>query len=253
MARITRKSYQRKRLVLGLALFMSIALISSGFAAFVISSTAIEEGAGNVTVGTVSDKAITINIDNKDNLGSFIFDALEEDKDGKVQFTGEVGQGENLVIKVTGTIGNKDFLGDLNFKLEEVGANNIKAAADKNYIVLPTCMSENGVSLNNEQINAIKTSSDGYFEYTIEFQWGSAFAGYNPGEYFDNREYDGTWKDMTTPKFTGTTEEAKATLVDFRKTVYGFDDNYTFETQNDPKYATAAGPQFKLIVTATPQ
>ena len=49
---------------------MALALISSGFATFVISSQSSKDGQGNVQVGTVSDKAMTITIDNDDNLGS---------------------------------------------------------------------------------------------------------------------------------------------------------------------------------------
>ena len=56
MAKLTKKSYKRKRVLMGLALFMSIALVSTGFAAWVISSSVEKEGEGHVSAGTVSDK-----------------------------------------------------------------------------------------------------------------------------------------------------------------------------------------------------
>lgn len=246
MARITRRSYKRKRVVMGVALFMSIALISSGFAAFVISSTAVQEGNGNVSVGTVSDKALTITLDNED-IGSIIFDTFQEDKRGNVR-SDETGPYENLSITVTGTIGNYDFLGGLNFKLEEDGTDNMKAAANAGYIELPTCMSDAGVDFTNAEINAIKENG-GRFSFTVTFKWGSAFAGLNPGEYFDNETYEnGVWTDCNPLVFTGSTDSIQPILLDFRKTVYGAGSDYNEDTQYDAKYQ---GPNFKLIITAT--
>ncbi|MCI5746158.1 MAG: hypothetical protein MR270_07775, partial [Erysipelotrichaceae bacterium] len=74
MLKLTKRSYRRKRVVMGVALFMSIALISTGFAAFVISSQSKDDTSGNITVGTISDKNIKVEITNKESLGSFIFD-----------------------------------------------------------------------------------------------------------------------------------------------------------------------------------
>jgi hypothetical protein len=246
MARITRRSYKRKRVVMGVALFMSVALISSGFAAFVISSTATGEGNGNVSVGTVSDKALTITLDSTD-IGSIVFDTFQEDKRGNVR-SDNTGPYENLSVTVSGTIGNYDFLGGLNFRLVEDGTNNMQQAASFGYIELPTCMTEGGVDFTDAEINAIKNNG-GRFSYTVTFGWGDAFAGLNPGEYFDNETYNnGVWTECDPYVFTGSPDSIQPILLDFRKTVYGAGSDYNEDTQYDAKYQ---GPNFKLIITAT--
>ncbi|MBQ8206449.1 MAG: hypothetical protein IJZ77_03220 [Bacilli bacterium] len=246
MARITRRSYKRKRIVLGVALFMSVALISSGFAAFVISSTATGEGNGNVSVGTVSDKALTITLDSTD-IGSIIFDTFQEDKQGNVR-SDDTGPYESLSVTVSGTIGNYNFLGGLNFRLQENGSENMLAAANAGYIELPTCMSPTGVDFTDAEVNAVK-NNEGRFSYTVTFGWGDAFAGLNPGEYFDNETYsNGTWTDCNPLVFTGSPDTIQPILLDFRKTVYGADSDYNEDTQYDAKYQ---GPSFTLIITAT--
>ena len=63
MAKLTKKSYRRKRMLMGLALFMSVALISTGFAAWVISSSVEKESNSNVQVGTISDKSIGLTVE----------------------------------------------------------------------------------------------------------------------------------------------------------------------------------------------
>lgn len=246
MARITRRSYKRKRIVLGVALFMSVALISSGFAAFVISSTATGEGNGNVSVGTVSDKALTITLDSTD-IGSIIFDTFQEDKQGNVR-SDDTGPYESLSVTVSGTIGNYNFLGGLNFRLQENGSENMLAAANAGYIELPTCMSPTGVDFTDAEVNAVK-NNEGRFSYTVTFGWGDAFAGLNPGEYFDNETYsNGTWTDCNPLVFTDSPDTIQPILLDFRKTVYGADSDYNEDTQYDAKYQ---GPSFTLIITAT--
>lgn len=246
MARITRRSYKRKRIVMGVALFMSVALISSGFAAFVISSTAVGEGNGNVSVGTVSDKALTITLD-KENIGSIIFDTFQEDNRGNVR-ADSTGPYENLSVTVSGTIGNYDFLGGLNFRLEEDGTNNISAAVNKGYVQVPACMSTAGVDFTNAEIEKVKRD-EGRFSFTVNFGWGSAFANLNPGEYFDNETYsNGVWTECNPYVFTDSPDTIQPILLDLRKTLYGADSNYNEDTQYDAKYQ---GPNFKLIITAT--
>ena len=60
MAKLTRKSYQRKAMVVGATAFAGIALMATGFAAWVISSSATKNVQGGVQVGTISNKSIEI-------------------------------------------------------------------------------------------------------------------------------------------------------------------------------------------------
>ena len=70
MAKLTRNSYKRKIILFGVFVFMSIALISTGFAAWVMSQNAKEEVSGNVNVSTMTDASVSIKIYQSDNLGA---------------------------------------------------------------------------------------------------------------------------------------------------------------------------------------
>ena len=98
MAKLTKKSYRRKRMLMGLALFMSIALISTGFAAWVISSSVEKDGGGNVSAGTVSDKSISLEINNAADLGTVKFEPCKEDTSGRVRY--EVLTPEGNLLKI---------------------------------------------------------------------------------------------------------------------------------------------------------
>ena len=254
MAFLTRRSYRRKRIVGGLSLFMALALISSGFATFVISSQSNKDGQGNVQVGTVSDKAMTITIDNDDNLGSFVLDTKKIDNRGAVRSDATTTQEENLSITITGSITNFDYLGKLNIRLSALEDEDtfLEDAVEKGYIVLPECASIDGYNFTNEEINAVKNAS-GKFSYTISLKWGSAFNYLNPGFYYDNEVYEkDKWVAITENKFEGTGEDIKATLTDLRRTFHDVPSDITndefFETQD--RYAAR---KYKVTVTVSTQ
>ena len=93
MAKLTRKSYQRKAMVVGATAFAGIALVATGFAAWVISSSATEKFKGNVQVGTISEKSIEItDIALKEVDGTrdfFSFEPTKTDVSGRVRYDGK--------------------------------------------------------------------------------------------------------------------------------------------------------------------
>ena len=109
MAKITRRSYKRKKVVLGVSIFASIALISTGFAAFVITKNAEANKDGNVVVGTVKDAAIGF-VGVKQSADSFVFDCKADDDSGRVYYQDEGNGGERLTITITGGITNPYYL-----------------------------------------------------------------------------------------------------------------------------------------------
>lgn len=178
--KITRNAYKRKVILFGLMVFMSIALISTGFAAWILSKEATQEGGGNVTVGSVDTTGVIgLTIDNADNLGNFVFEPKESDTTGNVKNDGE--NFENLSITITGIIENADVLNSLTVSLtvSEV----VKNAAAAGYIVLPECESKAVELVGTSQLTVNKNK--GTFNYIITFKWGSKFNGMNPGEYYD--------------------------------------------------------------------
>ena len=143
MARLTLKSFRRKRIAMGLALFASTALVSTGFAAWIVSSTANEGGNGSVSMGQITDAALAITINNSENLVKFSFGPLANDDRCIVKYDDNDGEAEALSITVSGRIDNAQYLDDLTIQMDEVigkgQASRIQAAVDAKFIVAPEC------------------------------------------------------------------------------------------------------------------
>lgn len=205
MVKMTRKSYKRRKIILGVSLFSSVALVSTGFAAWVLASQAEAEKTGNITVGTVSDSSIKIsNVQFKDGNDSFVFEPKEDDEAGRVRNDGE--NFENLSVTVTGEISPNTYVTSATIEMEV--PEGITAAVGKNYLVLPDCATSAQTLTLNPKESPNETVST--FEYTITFKWGEAFNGKNPGEYYDNDEAGKLVEDET----------MKSTLEDLRTCIY---------------------------------
>lgn len=205
MVKMTRKSYKRRKIILGVSLFSSVALVSTGFAAWVLASQAEAEKTGNITVGTVSDSSIKIsNVQFKDGNDSFVFEPKEDDEAGRVRNDGE--NFENLSVTVTGEISPNTYVTSATIEMEV--PEGITAAVGKNYLVLPDCATSAQTLTLNPKESPNETVST--FEYTITFKWGEAFNGKNPGEYYDNDEAGKLVEDKT----------MKSTLEDLRTCIY---------------------------------
>ena len=232
MAKLTRNSYKRKIIVFGLMVFMAIALVSTGFAAWIMSTNAKNEQDGNVTVGTVTDSSLKLT-DVVLSTSSIQFEPKADDTTGRVRYDGI--NAESLVITVTGKVSPKNVLGKLTVELtmDEAVKTALLAAETAGYIVLPEC-AKSAVEVTPTAVAESDTEVE--FSYTIEFKWGSVFGGVNPGEYFDENE-DGLKK---------TDEEVKAMLKALRTTIYGLASDV-----DDTTLDAATGPSFKVVVSAT--
>lgn len=217
MVKMTRKSYKRRKIILGVSLFSSVALVSTGFAAWVLASQAEAEKTGNITVGTVSDSSIKIsNVQFKDN-DSFIFEPKESDKTGRVRNDGV--NFENLSVTVTGEISPKTYVTGATIQLTVPEGITTAASEAKNYIVLPSCVE----TPEDLDITSNVVEDTIHFEYTITFEWGSAFEETNPGLYYDT-DYSDPNKGISISD-----EEMKATLEDLRSCIYG-------DAEEDPQF-----------------
>lgn len=236
MRKLTRKSYRRKRILLGVALFVSVALIATGFGAWVLSTDTSASQNGNVSVGTVTDSSLSIVLNQAQHTVSF--DAAKDDANGRLQWDGE--NSENLSFVVAGTVEGVDFCKSLTIELvieDEEEKARIDAAIAANFIVAPECY---GKAVSIYEILAVNPAVDGatvkdYFEYTVEFEWGSAFGGENPSTYFDGA--GSSIKDADMEKSLG----------DFYKLVYGATD---YKTGADVANLGTA-PKFKVVVSAS--
>lgn len=195
MAKLTRNSYKRKIILFGVIVFMSIALISTGFAACVMSQEKKQSTSGNVTVGAVTEGNIEVILDPL-TVKDFKFEPKESDTTGRVRNDGT--NFESLTVTVTGTIKNTQFLKEATIKMNVKDA--VKQAETAGYIILPECAnSEVVLTLTESGTNEKK------FSYNITFKWGSKFGGENPGEYYDSAAFNPSEEELSS--FEGTQEE----------------------------------------------
>lgn len=195
MAKLTRNSYKRKIILFGVIVFMSIALISTGFAAWVMSQEKKQSTSGNVTVGAVTEGNIEVILDPL-TVKDFKFEPKESDTTGRVHNDGT--NFESLTVTVTGTIKNTQFLKEATIKMNVKDA--VKQAETAGYIILPECAnSEVVLTLTESGTNEKK------FSYNITFKWGSKFGGENPGEYYDSAAFNPSEEELN--GFEGTQEE----------------------------------------------
>ena len=195
MAKLTRNSYKRKIILFGVIVFMSIALISTGFAAWVMSQEKKQSKSGNVSVGAVTEGNIEVILDEL-TVKDFKFEPKESDTTGRVR--NDKTNFESLTVTVTGTIKNTQFLKEATIKMNVKDA--VKQAETAGYIILPECAnSEVVLTLTESGTNEKK------FSYDITFKWGSKFGGENPGEYYDSAAFNPSEGELSS--FEGTQEE----------------------------------------------
>ena len=218
MKKYTRIHYNKKLLALGLSAFMGIGLISTGFAAWVMSKETEKGASTGINVSTITDSSANIVLDSsilKDNENaeiailkqSFSFDAAEGDLSGRLR--GDGNQSENLKINIKGeVVGDSAITYGLSVKLELTDG--IKDALQAGYIAWG-----GNYEFTNQQIPGSGNEehyevdvdiplTNGKFNFDIEFVWGSEFYGMNPSEYFDydfledeNNLYDGVYDPET--------------------------------------------------------
>ena len=131
--KLTRKSYNRRVFTFGTLIFLSIALISTGFATWVMSTNAENGFTDGVNVGTITDGQLAFVKDTNGNTITFTndeknfrFDAREDDKYGdiktKVPASGETLKYENLKVQMTFTVGPVEYLDKVTVQMTTVPA-----------------------------------------------------------------------------------------------------------------------------------
>lgn len=193
MKKLTRKTFSRKFVAIGLSAFLGIGLVSTGFAAWVMSSNATSETDSNVTVATLSDVSMSFeNVIIQDDK-SIVFGAEAGDVSGRLISDGVEDACLSIVIK--GTIQNAAQLGKLSAKLDL--PTSVQNAVNAGYLIAPDSI--NGVTLytpaagetaayrhDNLSFTLSGENNNTFtFSYTLEFKWGDKFGGMNPSLYYD--------------------------------------------------------------------
>ena len=209
MARLTRNSYKRKIILFGVFVFVSIALISTGFAAWVMSSDDEEQNAGNVEVGVVSDSSVNVTITNADDIANFEFrfepntasadDLIHAGEENGVVKTEKL----ELVIKgnVTGSLNDVNIIMIIPSGVQEaINEEYINAPVFTFYKTEDDCNNGvNGTLINTPSsvpeyentytFKDLVESNNGNFVITATFSWGTKFNGENPCDTY-NDDYE---------------------------------------------------------------
>lgn len=179
MAKLTRRSYKRKKVAFAAVILGGVALVSSGFAAWILTGNANQGNTGGVNVGTVQNDTLKMKvyctddsggkkgdaIVDKDGTGDyFSFDADEKDTKQNINTDlethpdriyygsriSESGHPEKLsntyIIEVTS---KTDSLGSFNITMG-TGDKSFDSAVNAKFITLPDCFKSGGVVVSPE-------------------------------------------------------------------------------------------------------
>lgn len=268
MRKLTRRSYNRKLIVFGLAIFLAFGMISTGFAAWLISSAATENADAPVEVDTIVDKSFELTIDqrpDKDWTGDKIsFDAVKGDATGRVKHQPEADGdlGEQLNLTLSGTVTNMAALGKQNDAASAAGAvkvditlpETIVAAINADYLTASYTVGTDTTNIDlggktGEQTITVwivptanaEDATKGDFAITLKFGWGEKFGKMNPSLYYDQE---------TDPEAEGYISDAtmKADLAAFRATLIGANaedaDVFTKEYKGTIKFTVTASASY---------
>lgn len=114
MKKVTRHAFSKKAIMITASLFVTLALITTGFAAWLISSGASGEGTGNITTATIDDARLGLTVAMAEGKDFVCFGPQADDIVPDIRYRapkeGEKDDKEVLVATVTGTIKNYDRL-----------------------------------------------------------------------------------------------------------------------------------------------
>lgn len=265
MARLTRNSYKRKIILFAVFVFISIALISTGFAAWVMSSDAQVDSSGNISVGVVSDSSLKIEITNKTALEafSFQFEPAAGDNTGRVRVDSKTNLSEALSFTITGTISNVAVLAKNGLTIEMILPDGMQKAIELEYIIAPECASlydsSNTLVAHPQVITYAEDENGGAtFSYELKFTWGDKFKNVNPSLYFDGHTLDSDGKIITGDTTGLSVEDAavKEILEELRACVYDYYDDLKAASGAEARKAVIEAhkddklPTFKVTIKA---
>ena len=277
MAKLTRKSYKRKKIAFAAVILGGVALVSSGFAAWVLSANATGDATGGVTVGEVKDASLEMTITRQSydfkntphqwknetvlNGATFCFEPKENDKQGELAS----GQSQNRVFNdgenfeqmeiryvVVVSSMNEHAFKQLNVKMEETTAPNKidTAIKEKNWVTAPKCYADGGFTIESteitktEEVNKVQTSSSdvtGGKKYTWTIVFSDSFGW---GTAFNN---------MNPGNYFDENEKGKAVILKTKEETMEDLKGKSVESILKDMHDTLNNAKFKITFTAVAQ
>lgn len=123
MKKVTRHAFSKKAIMITASLFVTLALITTGFAAWLISSGASGEGTGNITTATIDDARLGLTVAMAEGKDFVCFGPQADDTVPHIMYEAPKKEGEKddkevLTATVTGTIKNYDRLKEFNITIK---------------------------------------------------------------------------------------------------------------------------------------
>lgn len=188
---------KRKGILMASAILGSAAIVSTGFAAWVVSTNVTETATGNIEVDDVNDKRITITGISL-SAQSIVFGAndaevanawLTNDEPGvevlesTISFTPDwtdTNKTDNITIYTKLQVGDIVMgMGDADVKTVAYDSTDLTLfELDTTKTTLPAA-------------GSVSCAQGVATQITIAFKWGTAFGGMNPFEYFNSTAYYG--------------------------------------------------------------
>lgn len=199
---------KKKRLISILTLFMCVALVSIGFAAWVITGNAHSEATGNVKVTTVEDQRLKIQ-GTKLSVQDIVFGAPSTIDDANSWLKATDVPKEAMTTELSFTVENNNQLDHIDITLEATAKSaEYEKAIKDGYIVAPTF---------DSRIEKIATADPQEYKVIFTWGWGAQFTStvsqqiVNPYTFFNEVTSDGT--DLVN-KFTSLPEPKPTTNAD---------------------------------------
>ena len=207
MKKFTRRSYNRKLIVLGISLLAAVGLISTGFSAWVMSAVTNADADASVNVGIIQDASVVVTVDQWQNetwtpLDGEALLSFDAPKNDGGRLRGNAEEDENLSMVISGKVQNGSVLtaGEASLSMSIALPDGLKNAIEAKYIKL--VLSE-GASYSNGvvtvQMSALsyeeteEDDGDTYqFNYTLTFGWGAFFGNENPAVFYDSATHKRT-------------------------------------------------------------
>lgn len=193
----------RKAMTIGIASFACIAMVSAGFAAWVITKpTGEAEANGNILVDATSVKEASIETAWKDGKNNIVYgyntDGVTTNTPWLTNDDPEMLEDLDLTLTVT-VNGVSNLQGNLAFTFGENIAFNDAVTAG--YVgALPTLGTKT-----IEELKALDTDSDDNvtFDVDVQFTWGTLFNSENPYKYYNNQTYSDDLANEASERLSG--------------------------------------------------
>ena len=205
--KVTRRAFQRKVVTTAVSIFTSGALLSTGFATWVVAATAKKAAPGNVRVGTVAPREIVIEVD--ESVPRLLcFEPEENDNSGHIRW--DKTNAESLTFPLKAKIhsfssSHQTFIAFHGGTVDEEGkpvidediTQRLWDAVAAGYITAPKIIEIDRTFRNikdfrdiditeYEQILTYDEETDtATLDMTIGCKWGPFFGGANPGHFYD--------------------------------------------------------------------